>query len=82
MVKKERFEPVITRIKLNPEQAVLTCNCHSVGRKTYSASGGNAGNSNAIACWGGARGGRCQAHWMCNSGSGNRDKHTTTTANS
>lgn len=27
--KKPKFKPVITRVKLNPEQAVLTCNCYS-----------------------------------------------------
>jgi hypothetical protein len=26
---KLKFKPVVTRIKLNPEQAVLTCNCYS-----------------------------------------------------
>ena len=25
MAKKKKFNPVITRVKLNPEQAVLTC---------------------------------------------------------
>lgn len=29
MVKKPKFKPVITRVKLNPEQAVLTCTCMS-----------------------------------------------------
>jgi hypothetical protein len=27
MAKKPKFKPVITRVKLNPEQAVLTCTC-------------------------------------------------------
>lgn len=27
MLKKSAFNPEITRIKLNPEQAVLTCTC-------------------------------------------------------
>lgn len=27
MLKKRKFKPVIKRIKLNPEQAVLACNC-------------------------------------------------------
>jgi hypothetical protein len=26
---KKKFKPVITRVKLNPEQAVLTCNCYN-----------------------------------------------------
>jgi hypothetical protein len=25
MLKKKKFNPVVTRVKLNPEQAVLTC---------------------------------------------------------
>ncbi len=29
MAEKIRFKPVITRIKLNPEQAVLGCTCYS-----------------------------------------------------
>lgn len=27
MPRKRKFRPVITRIKLNPEQAVLSCDC-------------------------------------------------------
>ena len=30
--KKKKFKPVITRVKLNPEQAVLTCNCYIAGK--------------------------------------------------
>lgn len=29
MPKKPKFKPIISRIKLNPEQAVLTCSCYS-----------------------------------------------------
>ena len=29
MAKKQKFKPVITRVKLNPEQAVLSCSCYS-----------------------------------------------------
>ncbi len=29
MPRKPKFKPVVTRIKLNPEQAVLSCNCHT-----------------------------------------------------
>lgn len=28
MLKKKKFKPVITRVKLNPEQAVLACQCY------------------------------------------------------
>jgi hypothetical protein len=31
MAKKPKFKPVVTRVKLNPEQAVLTCSCYSEG---------------------------------------------------
>ncbi|MFH0798814.1 MAG: hypothetical protein V2A66_01390 [Pseudomonadota bacterium] len=29
MPKKPKFRPVVTRVELNPEQAVLECNCMS-----------------------------------------------------
>jgi hypothetical protein len=28
---KPKFKPVITRVKLNPEQAVLSCDCYNTG---------------------------------------------------
>jgi len=31
MPKKLKFKPSITRVKLNPEQAVLICSCYSAG---------------------------------------------------
>lgn len=31
MDKKPKFKPVVTRVKLNPEQAVLQCNCYNSG---------------------------------------------------
>ncbi|MDP8259467.1 MAG: hypothetical protein P9L96_00455 [Candidatus Gygaella obscura] len=31
MVKKDKFNPQIKKIKLNPEQAVLSCNCYDNG---------------------------------------------------
>jgi hypothetical protein len=27
--KKPKFKPAVTRVKLNPEQAVLSCDCYS-----------------------------------------------------
>jgi len=33
MPRKPKFKPVITRIKLNPEQAVLSCNCFNTGTR-------------------------------------------------
>ncbi len=45
MSRKPKFKPVITRVKLNPEQAVLTCNCFSGGWQFafdgYNRPGGN-----------------------------------------
>ncbi|MDP8259468.1 MAG: hypothetical protein P9L96_00460 [Candidatus Gygaella obscura] len=32
MAKKDKFNPQIKKIKLNPEQAVLSCNCYNNGR--------------------------------------------------
>ena len=32
MPRKPKFKPVITRIKLNPEQAVLACSCYPWGQ--------------------------------------------------
>ena len=31
MQQKLKFKPVITRVKLNPEQAVLSCGCYNSG---------------------------------------------------
>jgi len=31
MQKRPKFNPEITRVELNPEQAVLACNCHTTG---------------------------------------------------
>ena len=33
MSEKKKFRPQITRVKLNPEQAVLNCTCYSTGRQ-------------------------------------------------
>jgi len=40
MARKPKFKPVITRVKLNPEQAVLTCACHTVGYQHGTATAG------------------------------------------
>lgn len=46
MPRKLKFKPVITRIKLNPEQAVLACECfaldHRVTTGAYWSNGGTA----------------------------------------
>lgn len=39
MSRKPKFKPVIRRVKLNPEQAVLTCDCYDVGLKTLEGYG-------------------------------------------
>lgn len=33
MSRKPKFKPEITRVKLNPEQAVLVCDCFTTGTK-------------------------------------------------
>lgn len=40
MSRKPKFNPEITRIKLNPEQAVLACDCYSDGWKSGGGGGG------------------------------------------
>jgi len=40
MSKKPKFRPKITRVKLNYEQAVLTCDCYNVGRHIVIVGGG------------------------------------------
>ena len=37
MTDKPKFKPVITRIKLNPEQAVLACSCWDRARAVNQA---------------------------------------------
>jgi len=39
--RKPKFRPRITRIKLNPEQVVLWCDCYYTNKKYVSGSGGN-----------------------------------------
>lgn len=50
--KKLKFEPVITRVKLNPEQAVLQCSCYDFGVKVVlvSATGGTSQFTSDIFC--------------------------------
>jgi hypothetical protein len=31
MARKPKFKPIVTRVKLNPEQAVLACGCYNGG---------------------------------------------------
>ncbi|MFH1354692.1 MAG: hypothetical protein ABIH19_00880 [Candidatus Omnitrophota bacterium] len=35
MRKKNRFKPRVKRIVLNPEQAVLSCDCYTTGLRTH-----------------------------------------------
>ena len=39
MSRKLKFRPVVTRVKLNPEQAVLACNCWDAGLIANALSG-------------------------------------------
>ena len=43
MVKKPKFRPKMSRIKLNPEQAVLTCDCYTSSGKLRPAGHGEYG---------------------------------------
>ena len=43
MPRKPKFRPRITRVKLNPEQAVLLCTCYNIGRR-YQYNATNSGN--------------------------------------
>jgi hypothetical protein len=52
VAKKNRFKPVINRIKLNPEQAVLTCDCYDKRFKADSALPG----ASLDVCMSGAKG--------------------------
>ena len=47
MPKKPKFKPVITRVKLEPEQAVLLCGCYDTGGGWWNfvAGGGTARSS-------------------------------------
>lgn len=57
MRQKPEFKPVITRIKLNPEQAVLSCACF--GRGLYVARAGTTRTAAANSlCGSGSRGSR------------------------
>lgn len=42
MPKKPKFKPEITRVRLNPEQAVLACGCYDVGTNFYMTEVGDA----------------------------------------
>jgi|GEM_PF-1980430 len=50
-MQKPKFKPIITRIKLNPEQAVLACACYSAGRSWARARA----RTTPVACSGGTR---------------------------
>lgn len=45
MSKKLKFKPVISRVKLNPEQAVLACSGYTTGWQENSG-----GSTNAYGC--------------------------------
>ncbi|MCX5694548.1 MAG: hypothetical protein NT014_05455 [Candidatus Omnitrophica bacterium] len=64
MPKKLKFKPEITRIKLNPEQAVLSCSCYDVGMQA-TESGSSLANGDADNC---CNGKSYDWHWACNPG--------------
>ena len=54
-MKKTKFKPRITRVKLNPEQAVLSCACYDVGMQINIKSGGPPPLGGACAAYAGFR---------------------------
>jgi hypothetical protein len=50
MSKKMKFKPRITRVKLNPEQAVLTCDCYDTGENWSTTSGKSKAETLSYAC--------------------------------
>jgi len=50
MSAKPKFNPVITRIKLNPEQAVLACSCYS-SRQAYGPYGRRGASARKSVCY-------------------------------
>jgi len=53
MDKKPKFKPLITRVHLNPEQAVLSCNCWSSNKYWTTINWGlawNNGSGTVTAC--------------------------------
>jgi hypothetical protein len=55
MSNKPKFKPEITRIKLNPEQAVLTCSCFNTGHNWLGTANLAPGLVSATACVIGAK---------------------------
>lgn len=49
-MKKPKFKPEITRVKLNPEQAVLTCVCYGYGYRYQAGDENVPGTDNSPAC--------------------------------
>ena len=50
MKAKPKFNPVVTRIKLNPEQAVLACSCYA-NRKVCNNMGGPGAQPRSNVCF-------------------------------
>ena len=50
MSKKLRFKPEITRVKLDPEQAVLNCACYDLGNQSFYNALGSAPGPDIVAC--------------------------------
>ena len=76
--KKKVFKPIITRVKLNPEQAVLSCYCYSDGWEIQTAPsasrygaasglivcfGSKSSRENAVSCSSPSRGEAYVAPW-------------------
>ena len=61
MPQKTKFKPEITRINLDPEQAVLSCTCYSAGYYNTTSGTDRAGGVKHYVC-----AGRSEIwHWYC-----------------
>lgn len=71
MPKKQKFNPEITRVKLNPEQAVLACSCYGTARHMFDTPhyyGHFPGRDEHNACWASHLSPRSQTSgWGCHS---------------
>lgn len=75
MPKKPKFKPIITRIKLNPEQAVLACACYMSGRRWYTAGTRDQSASLSSVCSGSGKVGAGSTYYCPTPGSGGAYTH-------
>jgi hypothetical protein len=69
MGRKLKFKPTITRVKLNPEQAVLTCGCYTTGGRWSGRASAGYGETTQCATTG-VRGDGTSLRYECADGAG------------